>query len=376
MILIEKDKKEDIVFCVLCCLFALFMLFKIRFGLHYDEGYLVDLGKLKIDRIHSITQCWDVLQMSGWIVYPLLLLYRTVTGGYEGSILFIRVIYILIHLLIAIYVYTTVRLFWTKKQARVASLLSFLFLFHWYTICYKSVLYWGVMLTILFLLRYTYFKKRRYIVVGSIIFSVAVLAYPSLVLLTIPISSYFIGTKEIQNKDLIVFWGVCIFCAIVFLIGIAAESSLETLLQTYQYTISYESSNSSHKLITLIELTVIYIIVNMCLRYYFKNRWINKRIRNVLVSDTLFSFSTLPIKLVEIIGTLSFGGAIIWGIIVLVLKIMGVISVHGWTTLFIFMLFSFGMTMVTLGILGEYLWRTFDASRNRPTYIIEDKGFK
>ena len=29
--------------------------------------------------------------------------------------------------------------------------------------------------------------------------------------------------------------------------------------------------------------------------------------------------------------------------------------------------------MLTLGILGEYLWRTFDASRNRPPFIIEDR---
>ena len=27
--------------------------------------------------------------------------------------------------------------------------------------------------------------------------------------------------------------------------------------------------------------------------------------------------------------------------------------------------------MLTLGILGNYLWRTFDATRNRPPYIIE-----
>ena len=30
--------------------------------------------------------------------------------------------------------------------------------------------------------------------------------------------------------------------------------------------------------------------------------------------------------------------------------------------------------MMTLGILGEYLWRTFDASRKRPAYIIEEDG--
>ena len=44
------------------------------------------------------------------------------------------------------------------------------------------------------------------------------------------------------------------------------------------------------------------------------------------------------------------------------------------TTLFIFNLVSFGAIMLTLGILGEYIWRTFDASRNRPPYVIEEES--
>ena len=102
------------------------------------------------------------------------------------------------------------------------------------------------------------------------------------------------------------------------------------------------------------------------------SKWtLQKKIK--LVSDTLFSFSTLPITVVEIIGTISFVGAIIWALTVLIFKLLGKIDVTGWTTLFIFSLFSFGIIMLTLGILGEYLWRTFDSSRKRPTYIIEDK---
>ena len=102
------------------------------------------------------------------------------------------------------------------------------------------------------------------------------------------------------------------------------------------------------------------------------SRWtLKKKIR--LVSDTLFSFSTVPIRMLEIVGVLSFVASIIWAIIVLVSKIIGDIAVEGWTTLFIFVLFSFGITMISLGILGEYIWRTFDASRNRPPYIIEDE---
>nr|WP_297172700.1 glycosyltransferase family 2 protein [uncultured Agathobaculum sp.] len=102
-----------------------------------------------------------------------------------------------------------------------------------------------------------------------------------------------------------------------------------------------------------------------------KSRWtLKKKIR--LVTDTLFSFSTVPITLIIWIGGLSCVGSALWAIIVFFSKIIGDITVAGYTSLFIFQLFSFGIIMLTLGLLGNYLWRTFDASRKRPVYIIED----
>lgn len=104
-----------------------------------------------------------------------------------------------------------------------------------------------------------------------------------------------------------------------------------------------------------------------------KSRWtLKKKIR--LVTDTLFGFSTLPIKTVSMMGIFSFTGSLIWAALVLSFKLMGMIEVNGWTTMFIFQLFSFGILMLSLGILGEYLWRTFDASRNRPPYIVEEEN--
>lgn len=103
------------------------------------------------------------------------------------------------------------------------------------------------------------------------------------------------------------------------------------------------------------------------------SRWtLKKKIR--LVMDTLFSFSTLPITIVTSVGVVSFFGALIWALVVLICKLCGTITVEGWTALFIFNLFSFGVIMLTLGILGEYLWRAFDASRNRPPYIVEEEN--
>ncbi len=102
-----------------------------------------------------------------------------------------------------------------------------------------------------------------------------------------------------------------------------------------------------------------------------KSRWtLKKKIR--LVSDTLFSFSTVPVQLVSFIGILSFMGSLVWAVVEIVCKLMNLIEVSGWTTLFIFNLFSFGVIMLTMGILGEYIWRIFDASRNRPPYIVEE----
>ena len=101
-----------------------------------------------------------------------------------------------------------------------------------------------------------------------------------------------------------------------------------------------------------------------------KSRWtLRKKIR--LVMDTLYSFSTVPITVVTMVGALAFVISLIWAIVVLINKIAGNIPVSGFTTMFIFQLFSFGITMTTLGVIGGYLWRTFDASRNRPIYIVE-----
>ncbi len=101
-----------------------------------------------------------------------------------------------------------------------------------------------------------------------------------------------------------------------------------------------------------------------------KSRWtLSKKIR--LVMDTLYSFSTVPITVVTMVGALAFIVSLAWALVVFINKIAGNIPVSGFTTMFIFQLFSFGITMTTLGVIGGYLWRTFDASRNRPIYIIE-----
>ena len=104
-----------------------------------------------------------------------------------------------------------------------------------------------------------------------------------------------------------------------------------------------------------------------------ESKWtLQKKIK--LVMDTLFSFSTAPVRLLEFMGVISVICGLVWAIVVFISKIAGNIPVSGFTTLFIFNLFSFGIIMISLGVLGEYIWRTFDVARNRPTYIIEESN--
>ena len=44
----------------------------------------------------------------------------------------------------------------------------------------------------------------------------------------------------------------------------------------------------------------------------------------------------------------------------------------GWPALMSILMIGFGITNISLGIIAEYLWRTLDASRKRPVFIIDE----
>jgi len=90
-----------------------------------------------------------------------------------------------------------------------------------------------------------------------------------------------------------------------------------------------------------------------------------------LFVDSFVGFSYSPIKILPVIGILFALGALVYGAFIFYNWSIGNIKVEGWTTVMIVLLFSFGIQMIMVGILGEYLWRTLDASRKRPTYVID-----
>ncbi len=95
------------------------------------------------------------------------------------------------------------------------------------------------------------------------------------------------------------------------------------------------------------------------------------KLRNLfsLASDAIYSFSRFPIRFCLILGTLGTLVFMTAGIYVLVAKATG-IAVPGWSSILLSVYFLGSIQLVFLGILGEYIFRNYKESQNRPVYFV------
>lgn len=102
-----------------------------------------------------------------------------------------------------------------------------------------------------------------------------------------------------------------------------------------------------------------------------ESRWtMSKKIK--LVLDSMMSFSYFPVRFMSGLGVTVFLAAIIYAVVLTVQRMIYGVDVEGWTSLMVVLLLSSGTIMLMLGILGEYVWRALDASRNRPPFLIDE----
>lgn len=88
--------------------------------------------------------------------------------------------------------------------------------------------------------------------------------------------------------------------------------------------------------------------------------------------DGITSFSTVPLKLATWLGYVASGLAFLYMLSVFVQKALGM-TVQGWATVMVAMLFLGGVQLISLGIIGEYLGRVFTELKPRPMYIVEEE---
>ena len=102
-----------------------------------------------------------------------------------------------------------------------------------------------------------------------------------------------------------------------------------------------------------------------------KSRWTFAKKFKYFI-DYIVAFSYTPIRFVSIFGIFISFCSFIYLVVIIYNYFNNNIEIRGWASIFSLILFTSGVQMASIGIIGEYIWRSLDQTRNRPNYIIDE----
>jgi glycosyltransferase involved in cell wall biosynthesis len=106
-----------------------------------------------------------------------------------------------------------------------------------------------------------------------------------------------------------------------------------------------------------------------------KSQWSYWQLWNFAL-DGVTSFSSMPLKVWSYLGVVISLLAFLYALFLAGLKIIRGIDVPGYASIMVAVLFFGGVQLISLGILGEYLARTYNEAKGRPLYLVRDRwGF-
>jgi glycosyltransferase involved in cell wall biosynthesis len=114
-----------------------------------------------------------------------------------------------------------------------------------------------------------------------------------------------------------------------------------------------------------------FIPYTACERHAGKTKWSFRKLLNYAI-EGIIGFSTAPLRFATYLGIGTAIAAIIYLIVVIIQKLFIGIAVPGYATMIVLLLFFSSMQLFCIGIIGEYVGRTFEQSKNRPVYIAKE----
>ncbi|QKV67169.1 glycosyltransferase family 2 protein [Pseudomonas sp. 43A] len=103
-------------------------------------------------------------------------------------------------------------------------------------------------------------------------------------------------------------------------------------------------------------------------REHGKSAWTFRKKLNYLM-DSVFSFTDLPVRILVRLGMTGSLVAMLLGVVVLIAKISGMISVPGYAMTILIISFLGSLNLLGIGIVGSYAWRAYENTKNRPLAI-------
>jgi len=104
-------------------------------------------------------------------------------------------------------------------------------------------------------------------------------------------------------------------------------------------------------------------------RYAGDTKWGYWKLWNFAI-EGITSFTTAPLKVSSYLGLTVALGAFVYGIFIVMRTLIYGSPVPGYPSLLVVILFLGGVQLVSIGILGEYLGRVFNETKNRPLYLV------
>ena len=114
-----------------------------------------------------------------------------------------------------------------------------------------------------------------------------------------------------------------------------------------------------------------FIPYTACERAAGTTKWNFRKLVNYAV-DGIIGYSTTPLRIATVLGMLTAAAALIYLVMVVLQKLITGIDIPGYATIIVLILFLGSMQLFCIGIIGEYVGRTFEQSKNRPIYIAKE----
>ncbi len=101
-----------------------------------------------------------------------------------------------------------------------------------------------------------------------------------------------------------------------------------------------------------------------------ESKWSTKALVKYAITN-IGSFSSAPLHLITVMGIAGLVVAVVFSVVSLVQKLMGV-ALGGFTTVIILLLLFGSLIMISLGIIGYYIARIYEEIKGRPRYVVEE----
>lgn len=114
-----------------------------------------------------------------------------------------------------------------------------------------------------------------------------------------------------------------------------------------------------------------FIPYTACRRAAGRTKWSFRKLVNYAI-EGIIGFSTRPLRLAAYLGVTTAFAALVYLVVVVLQKLIVGIDVPGYATIIVLILLLGGMQLFCIGIIGEYVGKTFEQSKQRPIYIARE----